>query len=158
MSKCSILVWGTLPYFSDTPAFTLIVFVLQITYRMKYLVLLLLTIALRIHPLIASLVQHSHWLWSCYKPISLIRSTVSHLLKQFENIKLLDILNNLQDMYSIERTWTISHAWNKNLLLTINRSVCLPYCTCDKSVHWGFVYKNLKFYLLLLNAQYWFDL
>ena len=48
--------------FHNTPAFTLIVFVLQISYcyGMKYLVLLLLAIALRIHPHVSSMVQHSH--------------------------------------------------------------------------------------------------
>ena len=58
--ECSILVQETPSHFGDTPAFTLIVFVLQITYGMIFLAFLLLAIALRIHPLVGSLVWHSH--------------------------------------------------------------------------------------------------
>ena len=52
-------------------ALTLIVFMLQITWgKMKNLTLLLLTIVLRIHFLMSSLVLHSNCLWSCNRPIS----------------------------------------------------------------------------------------
>ena len=43
------------PIFCNTPAFTLIVLVLQITHEMKNLVLLLFAIALKIHPCTSSL-------------------------------------------------------------------------------------------------------
>ena len=116
-------------------------FVLQITYGMKYLVLLLFAIAPRIHPHVSSLVQHSHWSWSCYKPIPLIRSAWSlTFLNILKNFKISNMLNNLQGMCSIERTWTRSlHMIHENTY-SVEPFVCWPCCTWSSSVHWvGFV-------------------
>ena len=55
----------------NTVALNMIVFMLQITCeKMKNMTLLLLAVALKIHFFMSSLVQHSHWSWSYYKPIS----------------------------------------------------------------------------------------
>ena len=155
VSKCLILVWGMFPCFTDTPAFTLIMSVLQITYRMKYLVLLLLAVALRIHPLIGSLVWHSHWSWLCYKPISLIRSAFSQLLKHSETFWKISIHQTCQTMYKacvplrVPEQGCMCKTWNNNTY-SVECCVCWPCCTWSSSVHWvGFVYKILKFYVLL---------
>ena len=58
--ECSILVQETPSHFADTPAFTLIMFVLQITFGMIVVVLLLLIFAPRMHPFVGSLAWHSH--------------------------------------------------------------------------------------------------
>ena len=58
--ECSILVQETPSHFGDTPPFTVIMFVLQITYGIIFLALLLLAIASRIHPFVGPLVWHSH--------------------------------------------------------------------------------------------------
>ena len=58
--ECLILIQETPSHFSGNPAFRLIVFVLQITYGMIFLALLLLAIAPRIQSFVGSLVQNSH--------------------------------------------------------------------------------------------------
>ena len=105
-----------IPCFSDTPAFTLIVFVLQITYRMKYLVFLLLSIAPRIHPLIGSLVWHSHWLWSCYKPISLIRSAFCPFLNILTDSKISQCIKHVEQFARHVFHWE-----------NLNKNVCMKH-------------------------------
>ena len=46
----------------------------------KILTLLLLAIVTKIHPFMSSLVQHSHLLWSCYKPILLFVLVFCHIM------------------------------------------------------------------------------